>query len=241
MDESEYRRWFDQLAARHPGHPLLDEIGTLLERHLHLQKFVDRLTRLSDRQSLKVIEANQLLAEKAVTDPLTGLLNRRGMYRHLEAASRQFASDGRPFGLLLVDLDHFKRINDHFGHQAGDDTLVAVSAAMNNALRKDQDLLSRWGGEEFLALVPVADAGALVSIADMLLQAIRATEIHGAQGIIKATASIGVFFRDRPEAIDTSVDRADQAMYHAKNRGRNQVVQFDDLSPEEIARANVEG
>lgn len=232
VDEAEFRTWFAGLAAQYPGHPLLAEIETLMQRHIHLQKFADKLSKWSDRQNRKVIEANQKLAEKAITDPLTGLLNRRGMYRRLEAASRQLMVEGKPFGLLLVDLDHFKRINDHFGHQAGDDTLVAVAAAMAGALPTDQDLVSRWGGEEFLALVQVADAGALAVAADALLQAIRAAAIGTAQGTVNPTGSIGAYFCDQPESIDESVDKADFAMYHAKNGGRNRVVSFDEVPPE---------
>lgn len=232
VDEADLRHWFEELSARYPGHPLLVEFDILLTRHIHLQKFADRLTHLSDRQSLKVIEANHKLAEKAVIDPLTGLLNRRGMYQLLETAYRQLEGDGTLFGLLLVDLDHFKRINDQFGHQDGDDTLVGVSATMTNALRKGQDLLSRWGGEEFLILLPVEGVDALVAIANKLLLAIRSTSIASDAGLIQPTASIGAYLCDRQEPMDVSVDKADQAMYKAKNKGRNQVVLFGDLREE---------
>lgn len=235
VDEAEFQAWLQGLAARYPDHPLLAEIETLVQRHIHLQKFADKLGKWSDRQHLKVIEANHKLAEKAVTDPLCGLLNRRGMYRHLEASSRQLVVEGKPYGLLLVDLDHFKLINDQFGHQAGDDTLVAVSAAMVGALRPDRDLLSRWGGEEFLAVVDARDADDLMLAAENLRLAILATAIVTAQGAINPSASIGAYFCRQPERCDESIDKADLAMYRAKNGGRNRVELYRDSTPDESA------
>jgi len=235
IDEAEFQLWYDELAVQHHDHPLLAEIRMLMQRHMHLQRFADKLTRLSDRQHRKVIEANQKLAEKTITDPLTSLLNRRGMYLHLETAARELAIDGTPFGLLLADLDHFKRVNDHHGHQAGDDTLVKVSAAMSSVLRKENDLIARWGGEEFLALVAVRDVDNLLQVANKLLLAVRATEIETSQGVVKPTVSIGACFCNQSEPIDPCIDRADVAMYHAKNSGRNQAVLFENVPSERHA------
>lgn len=238
--EAEFIEWYRELEARYPGHPLLAEIEMLMQRHIHLQRFADKVTKWSDRQTLKVIEAKQKLAEKAVTDPLTSLLNRRGMYNLLDEASNQFILEGKPYALALVDLDHFKLVNDNYGHQAGDETLVAVSVSMLNALRNGQDIVSRWGGEEFLALLHVQNVEALELVGNKLLQAIRLTTIETPLGTIRPTASIGVYLCEMAEPIESSVDKADLAMYHAKENGRNQMVRFDLLPAESLKIASMD-
>lgn len=224
ISEADIRDWLDELASKYPAHPLLAECECMAERYLHLQRFTSRLASWSDKQSRKVIEKNNQLAERAATDPLTELLNRRSMEDQLARATQTLAEDGTQFGLLMIDLDHFKKINDCYGHQIGDEVLVQASQAMRQSLRNERDVLARWGGEEFLALIPVDDEITLMRVAGKLLAALRGIYIKYGQDTIHPTASIGVYFCTVAEPVETSVNKADKAMYHAKQSGRNQVA-----------------
>ena len=113
-----------------------------------------------------------------------------------------------------------------------DSALIAVASTMGNSVVKDQAMLSRWGGEEFLVLVKIADPNTLTEVANKLLSAIRGISITNEQGTIHPTASIGAYYCDHPESVEGSVDKADLAMYHAKNGGRNRIEMFGDLKSE---------
>jgi len=132
---------------------------------------------------------------------------------------------------LMVDIDHFKAYNDHYGHLAGDESLQAVAAALHAAANRGQDLVARYGGEEFVCLFPECDAAGALHKAELLLQAIRALQIPHAKSPAQPvlTASIGV--ATSVPALDTSADRllarADANLYRAKQGGRNRAVADD--------------
>ncbi|HEX7112774.1 MAG TPA: diguanylate cyclase [Mizugakiibacter sp.] len=159
-------------------------------------------------------------------DPLTGVLNRRAVLTRLRVAYADARQSRRPLGLLFLDLDHFKRINDSHGHAAGDDCLIAVAGAIQAELR-ELDWLGRYGGEEFLVVLP--DAAALTAriVAERIR--LRATELRvAADGEeLHLTVSIGIALLDdatpTPEAL---IEHADIALYRAKAQGRNRVVQY---------------
>lgn len=159
----------------------------------------------------------------ASTDALTGLLNRRAF---LDAAERERSRADRhvlPVSLLLLDVDHFKAVNDTYGHAAGDEVLRNVSKVLLGVARRS-DIVARWGGEEFVVLLPqTSEAGARVA-AERIRQAIAAMTHKLPSGkSINVTASIGVAGADAPWGLDTIIVRADSAMYAAKGRGRNRV------------------
>jgi two-component system cell cycle response regulator len=162
----------------------------------------------------------------ATTDALTGLLNRRAF---IEAVEREQARSDRhsfPLSLLLLDVDHFKRINDGFGHSAGDLVLQAVARVLIAVARRS-DIVGRWGGEEFvLALPQTGEAGAR-GAAERLRRAIASTPIKVTVGpeaqTLEITASIGVASSEAPWSMEALISVADEAMYAAKGRGRNRV------------------
>lgn len=151
----------------------------------------------------------------ALTDPLTGLANRRRMQEHLEDALKK-----ENFALLLMDLDHFKQINDHYGHAVGDEVLVEVASRLSRSLRND-DIVARWGGEEFLLFAPKIPDTQAGQMAERILHTIQSEPIGGR---IPVTLSIGVALYQEGDTLDTLLARADQAMYRAKFSGRNQVA-----------------
>lgn len=153
----------------------------------------------------------------ALHDPLTGASNRRGMQSELEIAMATSGRSGKPLGLIVFDLDHFKQINDSFGHEAGDQVLIQVSRLVRRYTRKD-DRFFRVGGEEFALLVPGADAASLCEVAEKLRLAVE-NEIHCHGRVV--TISAGVTRYCIGETSVVWQGRADAAMYRAKHNGRN--------------------
>jgi two-component system cell cycle response regulator len=161
---------------------------------------------------------------QASTDPLTGLLNRRAFAAAIDIEIARSTRHHYPLCLMLLDVDHFKKINDTWGHAGGDQVLAAIGRLLRDTMRKS-DLASRWGGEEFvLALTSTNVKGGRVA-AERVRKQIAALEIRDDKGAaIPITASIGVAVMQPGEPLSQLVDRADQAMYGAKVGGRNRVV-----------------
>jgi diguanylate cyclase (GGDEF)-like protein len=169
--------------------------------------------------------SHERLQRVAAMDPLTGLLNRRfGLERLGEEFSRAVRGT-EPLGLLLFDIDHFKRTNDTFGHQAGDQLLQAIADSARAAIR-DGDTLMRYGGEEFLVVLPGAGPDDVRALGERVRHAVEATEITIGSCRISATVSVGaVAFPDTNASdIDELVNKADAAMYAAKSAGRNRLT-----------------
>jgi diguanylate cyclase (GGDEF)-like protein len=159
----------------------------------------------------------------AAVDPLTGAYNRRQGEVLLGAEFDRRARDRRDFAVLTLDIDHFKAVNDRFGHSAGDEVLRAMVLASQRALRAI-DVLVRWGGEEFLVILPNTDESGAVVVAERLRAALEATEIEAADMTrIRITVSIGVA-APRNDDRGELLHRADTALYAAKRGGRNRVV-----------------
>ncbi|MCU0758893.1 MAG: diguanylate cyclase [Steroidobacteraceae bacterium] len=160
---------------------------------------------------------------RAQTDPLTGVLNRRSLLERLDAACLRAQARGLPISLLFIDLDHFKSINDTFGHQAGDACLLAVIRPIQAELRQS-DVIGRYGGEEFVVILSSADAAAAQAIADRILQRVADLQVEGFGAPIRLTCSIGVASSETLGVWgEQLISRADGAVYAAKNSGRNQV------------------
>ena len=163
----------------------------------------------------------------AATDPLTGLANRRNTLVELETRARENRIDLAPV-ILLGDIDHFKRINDRCGHDIGDQVLVAVAAALRASLR-EVDIVSRWGGEEFLVLLPSTRSGEAFELAERLRLRVEALEIVDRQANpVRVTISIGVAPLVADESGSTWLRRADEALYRAKDDGRNRCEMAED-------------
>lgn len=156
----------------------------------------------------------------ASRDPLTGLWNRRHFLNLLEKARQQKRRKDVDYSLLILDADHFKNINDQFGHDKGDEVLVLLAKALQNRVR-DTDSVCRWGGEEFTILLPQTDIGNAAHLADCLRASVTAIQIPQ---LPRITVSIGVAQHQHDEATESLLKRADAALYRAKDAGRNTVV-----------------
>lgn len=159
------------------------------------------------------------LAERVVRDKLTGAYNREFFAKHIQELIQDAASNKLILGCILFDIDHFKQVNDSYGHARGDLVLIRIVQLANRSLRQE-DLLIRWGGEEFLILVRVPSIEQLVRVAENLRAHVEA-DSHPEVG--KVTCSFGISLYQYPEPVEQSLERADQALYRAKALGRNRV------------------
>jgi len=190
-------------------------------------------TRLVHHDYWRALEAHTLLEERAndleslsTTDVLTQIPNRLHFERCLEQAWVQAKYKDQPVSVLLVDLDHFKNINDTYGHSVGDECLKAAAQSMVKGMLRETDRVARWGGEEFIVLLPNADRDAAHAVAQRLLKAVGNTLIPYPGGIVRLACSVGVATlnpKDRREPKNLIID-ADRALYEAKTHGRNCVV-----------------
>jgi len=175
--------------------------------------------RKKNRQLEEVLSQMETLA---MTDQLTGLFNRRAFLSVLEKEFSRTMRYNHPTSCLMLDIDHFKRINDEYGHNAGDQVLIEISKIMANCLRKS-DTVARWGGEEFIIILPETPKKNALQIASRILTSVSTAKTFPLPRQI--TISIGL--AGMPDsAIDTSeklIAAADRALYEAKNRGRNRV------------------
>ena len=204
--------------------------------------FVLTMRDITDRKRLE-----EQLSVLASTDGLTGLLNRRAFDHTLETEWKRALRDGSPISLLLLDLDHFKGFNDHYGHQVGDDCLRSVAVAVRGTIRRPGDTAARYGGEEIAVILPNTDAAGAAKVAEQVrsgIEALALPHLANAEGGGSMTTSIGAATAvccrtgssmKMPQAL---LAAADTALYKAKNNGRNRVTT---LSITHIGLTRVQG
>ena len=169
-------------------------------------------------------ELEAALRHLAESDPLTQILNRVGIMTELSRRYAEYQRYGSEFSVLMIDVDHFKQINDRFGHLAGDQVLRRVAGIVRSALR-EVDSVGRYGGEEFLVVLPGTRLDSAVNTAERIRIAIEQIPIRVERERVRVTVSIGAMAAapGGPESVDALVDGADRAMYEAKHSGRNRV------------------
>jgi two-component system cell cycle response regulator len=168
----------------------------------------------------------QLSLEMAITDQLTGLHNRRYMARHLDTLLESAQKNGRPLTFVIMDIDFFKQVNDSYGHDIGDEVLKEFASRIAANVR-GIDLACRYGGEEFVVVMPDTDLAFACNIAERLRQSIETTpvKISRAPNQLNITISIGIAqCEGGADSAEKLLHRADQALYRAKRTGRNKVV-----------------
>jgi len=176
---------------------------------------------------LELWHRNRELEHQAETCPLTGIANRRGFDAALDRAIRRSRRSGQPMSLLMLDMDHFKAINDTYGHQAGDEALKAFAQVLKASARRPDDVAARYGGEEFALILPDADKDGAATVAENVREILARAAIpnpRGADG--KATTSIGIATVGPGSLPETRelISRADSALYKAKHSGRDRWV-----------------
>ena len=175
----------------------------------------------------KLREQNDHLEKISRTDPLTQLVNRRYFMERFAIEYSRMQRYGTPLSYVMIDVDHFKEINDDYGHLAGDRILQRIAEVMNETVRS-HDLVGRYGGEEFAILLPQCDAEDAARVAERCREKVAAVQVPHLDAFISATISVGVVTLPRSDVrdIDGAIQRADNALYDAKTAGRNRVVGF---------------
>lgn len=186
-----------------------------------------RAVEAANRHLLSLLEERGKLMEQlenlASTDSLTGLLNRRAFQERADLECKRAQRQGSPLSAFTFDIDHFKQVNDNYGHDIGDEALRQCAAACREQLR-EIDIVARFGGEEFVILLPETDTEAARVVAERLREALAALVIPTPKGDLRFTASFGVAPHEPDTQLATTLQRADQALYAAKHSGRNRVV-----------------
>lgn len=204
-----------------------EELVARVKVHLKIKKLQDELRR-----------TNELLLELSNTDHLTGLFNRRYMMEALDKELQRCARKGGELSLIMLDIDHFKQVNDRFGHLQGDVALQRVALQLQNELR-NYDCAARYGGEEFIAILPDSTLKEAISAAERIRMAVQETRFSGTLSKLNLTVSLGVacFSPDQPLTMDGFIKLADDALYRAKSGGRNR-VEFHDAACTKIPATN---
>lgn len=174
--------------------------------------------------SLQLLHEFEKLKHDVYLDPLTAVGNRR--YGEMSLATRMFDlhSHGVPCGVLFMDIDHFKRCNDRFGHKIGDDVLVMVARSISVSLRK-MDVAARWGGEEFIVILPGTTREIVMSVSERIRILIENSFIFVGDDKVSVTISIGAAMSRTDDTVESIVSRADRMMYISKSAGRNRVTE----------------
>lgn len=194
--------------------PILGPDGAVIGA---VEVFSDNTMNVESRQTIDELRRIALL------DPLTEVGNRRYAELNLRARLAEFDRYGWAFGVLFMDLDHFKSVNDRFGHDVGDDVLRMTARTLSNSLRPF-DLVCRWGGEEFIAVIVNIDNGRLGIVSEKLRVMVEQSSITYDSESIGVTISIGATISQPEDTAESIIKRADSLMYESKERGRNQIT-----------------
>jgi two-component system cell cycle response regulator len=184
-------------------------------------------TQVKEEGKLRAMTASlsarsETLEQAALTDPLTGMQNRRYFDDALREYISEFRRIDRPVGLMILDLDHFKGVNDTHGHDVGDEVLRAVAGCLRDMTRY-HDVVARLGGEEFAVVAPNMDEAMLTKLAERIRRAIAGMPIASGNVHLKVTASVGLAVWNKRETAEEFYRRADRMLYQAKREGRNRV------------------
>jgi len=222
----------DVLKARQRN--LISEIAGLVrfadERDARVRELEERLSNL-ERTNVDLLLRNSALSEISARDALTGLYNRWYVMEKIDSEMNRSLRHGCPVSLIMLDIDHFKRVNDSFGHSAGDRVLRSVGQVLRESCRV-YDVPGRYGGEEFCVVLPETKVGNTSVVAERIRERLAASRFEVGADSVAVTASLGIAGIDSVEAEgalspSALIDRADQALYAAKHHGRNRVEMWD--------------
>lgn len=216
---------FEHLVSEHchDGNPLMIEYRLLYEEFCALKRRLEQLGRENSGLKTQLGEMDRSLDLATRIDPMTGLANRRDIMEKMERELSRSERHQRSFSVMLVDLDNFKKLNEKYGYNDGDDVLVEVARVLMSCVR-NEDVCARWGGEEFLFLLTETPLEGAVTLARKVLDSISMTEFKANRPGIRITASIGLCEYQTGQSIYECVTRADHALRQAKKEGKNRYM-----------------
>jgi len=223
-----YRKvnWHFKLFIDHLQHAAHDNLP--VEKDSISIKEFDLLAHTMNEQLEKRLELQHKLERLAQKDPLTDLYNRRRMDELLNIEISRVKRNNNQFCLILCDIDHFKQVNDSYGHETGDKVIIAVANILKESLRQ-QDFISRWGGEEFLIALPDTSINQAVIVADKIRNLCENIIVSNAGHNVHFTMTFGIDVFDNTKDIKATIAAADAALYEGKQTGRNSVICFEEL------------
>lgn len=191
-----------------------------------LERKVSMRTQALEEKNKALLQAKAELEMALEIDFLTGLYNRKILIQKMEAAIAAFVAERKSFAVLMMDVDHFKRINDEHGHDCGDAVLKQLAVLMKNTF-DEVGYTGRWGGEEFLAFLPATGADEAMALAEKVCSEIQQMKFPCGEKQIRLTMTMGIAIYEQEEILDAIIKKADVAVYYGKKNGRNRVVLFD--------------
>ncbi|MBK5274525.1 MAG: GGDEF domain-containing protein [Desulfuromonadales bacterium] len=216
---------FEKIIAdiRHADNTLLEEFTQLSDCYKMLVQQVNKLSDENDQLKTQLVNMVRSLDLASRVDGMTGLANRRDIMEKIDREATRSQRHGRPFTILLINVDDFKSVNDLHGYNSGDDVLVEISRVLMSCVR-NEDVCARWGGEEFMILLPETSAENSLQVANKVLEATFMTEFKANKPGIHITVSIGVCEHNPPQTVHECISRVNQALLHAKQGGKNRYI-----------------
>lgn len=205
---------------------LEDEYQKLYIGFKKLLKESKKLISLSDNSHKQLKKSEEKLIELSITDQLTGLLNRRGVYQWLESEIVRLRRNDTILAIFILDIDFFKQVNDTYGHIAGDYVLQELANLYNDSIR-EQDCIGRWGGEEFILALPNTDKEGAFYLGDKLRKRVEDYEFIYNNRHIDVKISLGGCCLDKNSTLINCLESADRALYRSKDEGRNKVILYE--------------
>jgi diguanylate cyclase (GGDEF)-like protein len=204
----------------------VEEVLARVRTHLIIRAQQEALAKKNqelEKKNSLITEQAKKLEQLATKDHLTGLSNRRDFQDKTNREVERVKRNQKPFAMIMIDIDHFKQVNDTHGHDFGDKVLAAVGHGLEKMLRA-QDIVARWGGEEFIALLPETDADGAQHVAEKIRKEIAAGRHHLEDISISITVTMGIAMFDGFGSLEDCIKKADHALYVGKKEGRNRVI-----------------
>lgn len=226
--------------TRHHEHLLqvfANFLGQIITNWRYANRMEDEIRRRTRELEDALVEAEELkrrYQHLSIVDELTGLNNRRFFFPEAQASLSNAVRHRLDYSIMMIDLDHFKQINDRYGHAVGDKVLQ-VTAALLKGQTREGDIIARFGGEEFVMALPSTDWEGTLQLADRILETLRGVSFSSGDDVVQVTASIGISSLtghespDQPDLLETLLRQADQALYFGKANGRDQHCQYRDI------------
>ena len=216
---------FEQIIAdrRFADNILLAELIQLHDRTKLLERRAEKLTSENGQLKNELINMVRSLDLASRIDAMTGLANRRDIMEKIDREATRSQRHQHPFTVILINVDKFKQVNDTYGYNAGDDVLVELARVLRSCVR-NEDICARWGGDEFLFLLPETNTEASLAVANKVLESISMTEFKANKPGIRITVSIGICEHDPAQSVHECISRANQALNLAKQGGRNRYI-----------------